>query len=1310
MAERDVLLCDLVAEILGPRNGTREILQVPPHRAGDTASPEDEYLTGVLAPREVLSSAEDSADDLLGEDDESADDSADSGLPAVPAGITPTTDPGRSPSLDPRSRPCSIGLSVLVRGTKPQIEVCATWAWYNQLTSTSWQREPQWSVFTADCTVSQRWEFKGPSDDRKVAIQLRSGRIGEAWRLSLFLINETAATEPGPEHHVFQPQIRLKVCEGTSLTPLDDYVSQQGDLEAATLALLYSERRAFARGHLCGAVWKEVDPERNFGGDRPERPPFAWLDGSLLSPEVRERFSPPDARTDLVPAYQITAPQLSGAWFGTTTLDPEQLSELWDPEEISAALNPLADAYQSWIDQREQEVGRLPEQHRAAAQRHLRDCRESLRRIRAGIELLASDESTRIAFCFANKSIALQARWSRGRVTPWRPFQLAFQLLNLPAIRDASLPERLICDLLWIPTGGGKTEAYLGLAAFTYALNRRLSGNQPRGGAGPAILSRYTLRLLTIQQFRRALSLLTASEYLRVMEMQPGIRGWRPSACPETASHIWGDRRFSIGLWVGGSVTPNGLYDFSFRSTTGRIETVRGALSILAGEPGEGEPAQVLKCPACSSWLAIPPEGLARGRTHQLQLILECSAPNLPVQNLASYSGPPQQPSGEALIQVASIQVTPHTTSNFYTVTISFQSGRDITPQDLDSWCINQVLPAFGNRSRLVSVRASRPGYFVRWTPMRGGRPKDIDFDIFCPNPGCALNSGSSWMEITPAGPLRVNEAFQLTATESSRIPIPAYTVDDQIYHQCPTMVVATVDKFARLSFEPRASSLFGIVDHYCERHGYYRAGCPPNLNLPSRPSPHPTGVTPIAVPPFLAPALVLQDELHLIEGPLGSMVGIYETAIEALSSQVRGGQLIRPKYVASSATVRKAEDQVASLYERRLAQFPPPGLNIDDSFFAVGSESHPRSGTNPGRLYVGICAPGRGAQTPIVRVWARLLQTLEERRLAGVDPPLLDPFWTLVGYFNAIRELAGVVALVRQDIRERIAFLSAMPRLLDEDEPIELSSRADSLKLPGLLERLGERLNTAVPVGTVVATSMFGTGVDVPRLGLMVVHGQPKTSSSYIQATGRVGRESGGLVITIYRAARPRDLSHYEFFLGYHRELYRHVEPITVNPFSPRARDRALGPVTVAILRQATELPLLPAAVPVQSPWRIQQRIDTGWFCRASEMASREASAEVTAIPRALENRAMGQPSDRRPAQGTVAAEAVSEISRWAQLARTAQQALLYQESSLVRSPSSPVVLGDLAHEVLGLPVAFENAPNSLREVEATTTIRGRR
>ena len=206
-------------------------------------------------------------------------------------------------------------------------------------------------------------------------------------------------------------------------------------------------------------------------------------------------------------------------------------------------------------------------------------------------------------------------------------------------------------------------------------------------------------------------------------------------------------------------------------------------------------------------------------------------------------------------------------------------------------------------------------------------------------------------------------------------------------YHRCPTVVVATVDKFARLAFEPQAAGMFGIVDHYCDRHGYYRAGCHPLGNCHQTRLITPPGVTPIPVPRFPPPDLVLQDELHLIEGPLGSMVGIYETAVETLATTSVNGHVRRPKYVASSATVRRAGDQVQSLYDRHLVQFPPPGIDIDDNFFAVGRETHPLESDPPGRLYMGICAPGRGAQTPIVRIWSRLLQQMESRRQAGVLP-----------------------------------------------------------------------------------------------------------------------------------------------------------------------------------------------------------------------------------------------------------------------------------------------------------------------------------
>ncbi len=1317
MAERDQLVAALVAEVLGPRGGVRERLEAPTHRAGEFVTPLEEYITGVLAPREAPAVPEiDAADDLLGESDEAADDQADTGAAAVLPGAAPTTGPGRSPSLDPRLRPCSIGLSILIEGDQPTIDICATWAWYEQSGRSAWQRVPRYKLWQGvECTRSRATETATePDGAREVALDVRCRRVGSAWRVSIFLINTTRTGRPGAEHHVYQPQIRVLLCEGTRLRPIDDDPPQD-DSEAASLALLYAKRRALARGHLCGAVWREVDPETQFNSAAPENPPFVWLDGSLLNPGDALGFSPADARTELVPCYSIPAPRLDASdRHGATFFDPERLSELSSPEACQAAFTPIIEAYERWIESQQREADTLSQSHQTAARSHLVQCRDVLRRMREGLDLLCTDADARLAFCFANKAIAVQSGWTRGRVDSWRPFQLVFQLINLPALRRPDSPDRLNCDLLWIPTGGGKTEAYLGLAAFTFALRRLDAHREGETGAGVAVLSRYTLRLLTIQQFRRALALVTACEVLRV-EFSNGARGWRPLKCDNQRDFVWGRSRFSIGLWVGGNVTPNGLFTFSFPGPTGAIQTVWGALSILRGDDngeGEGEPAQVVKCPCCRSVLAVPPGGFPAGEEATLHFVVQSS-------NLAgapqpeSLSGPLQPQSGgrppEPLFLVSTTRLTAHARPDYYTVSVAFAPLRDVSPVDVDMWARTNVVAALGRRTRLVCARGSRPGYFFRTAPFRGGRENDVDFDIFCPNPDCALNTDLSWSEDTPDGPARFPEAFELRAGESNRVPVPAFTVDDQIYHRCPTIIVSTVDKFARLAFEPRAASMFGTVDHYCDRHGYYRAGCPPTRTLPQTPSDHPSGVTPIPVLPFRRPDLVLQDELHLIEGPLGSMVGMYETAIEALATTSTIHEIRRPKYIASSATVRRAGDQVQSLYDRRLAQFPPPGIDINDNFFSAGDEAHPLDGSSPGRLYLGISAPGRGAQTPIVRIWSRLLQQLEIRRLAGISAAELDPFWTLVGYFNAIRELAGAVALARQDIPERVAFIAANPRPLPEAEPMELSSRAGSLDLPGMLERLGDGLAGGNAVNSVVSTSMFGTGVDVSRLGLMVVHGQPKTSSSYIQATGRVGRQTGGLVVTFYRASRPRDLSHYEFFIGYHRELYRHVEPVTVNPFSPRARDRALGPVSVAMLRQAADLPSAGGPIPLQGAWRIQQSFAGGIRCRAGDMAAAQGTAEVAALPVLFEARAAMQPQGRRPEPAVVAAESATEITRWAQLAGLAGQSLLYHESSMVKRPTNMVVLGDLAHEALGLPVAFENAPNSLREVESATTFRGR-
>ena len=1301
--ERDILVNALIAEVLGPRRGAWE------HLAEDE-DPLDEYISGVLAPRDAggVTMEVDAEDEPVAADDPAADDQADPGVPSANLGLT-------VPALDPRLRPASLGLSFSVASDgSPRIDICCTWGRYEQ-EADGWSRSPriaQWDG--VECLSGN--QVLEPASDSGVDVVVRTRRRSDGWRVSVFLVDKTPCTEdehPRAPKHVFQPQIRVNCAEGTRIIPTDDLPSAE-DWEDVTLAFLYRQHRSFARGHLCSAVWREIDPERAAGGGPDaEGSPFRWIDGqALLDATELARFSPADVRTEYVPMVAVPAPLRDWQAEGQAPeLHPDRLSELWDGAELHRALRPLIDGYDSWINRRLTEAQRLADGDRAVAHEQIAGARDALRRMGEGLDLLRDNDDARLAFCFANRAIALQSRWTRGTAIAWYPFQLAFQLLNLRAVADSASNDRGICDLLWFPTGGGKTEAYLGLAAFALA-HRRLTGtpaDTPVRGAGTAVLSRYTLRLLTIQQFRRALTLVTAAELLRVTG-PAGQRGWRPEGCGRDSDNLWGDARFSIGLWVGGGVTPNGLQDIDYIDRNRRPQRIPGAISLLEGRStGDTEPAQVLSCPACSTVLALPRTSPA-GEPVTLRLLFG--------DVTVSRAPSPTALSTDAFaVQSATLLAGP--APGFGTISIEFTPTNEVAPANVDVWIRDHVRPLLGASAWLLAARGSRPGYVIREAPWGQRAPlrnRAIDFEIYCPNPECELNAAVMWWENTPTGAWPIPEPFQTPSGGSRRCPIPAYTVDEQIYQRCPSMVIATVDKFARLAFEERASSIFGNVEWYNQHLGYYRAWCPsmgPSSGLPQRPAQDPPVGGSVPVPRFSGPDLILQDELHLIEGPLGSMVGLYETAIEALSIRAAGGAAgRRPKYVASTATVRRAGDQVQSLFLRELRVFPPPGLSADDSFFARLTPAHPAEASLPGRLHIGICAPGRGAQTPIVRIWSRLLQHAQERLTAGAPAIEIDRFWTLVGYFNAIRELASAVALFRQDIVQRMSSISAAPRALEETEPLELSSRADSLSLPGMLDQLAASLGgTRQPINAVAATSMFGTGVDVDRLGLMVVQGQPKTTSSYIQATGRVGRSGGGLVVTFHRASRPRDLNHYEFFSAYHAAQYRHVEPVTVNPFSPRARDRALGPVAVALLRQAHQI-VMPGTppVPVHAAWRMQQRLRGAgaWASRADRMATARNDADVNSLPRLFEMRAQAQPGLRRPAPSDVDNHAGSELDRWQQLALRVRARLLYHESTLVNPASRPVVLGDLAHTVAGTGQAYEDAPNSLREVEATTTFQG--
>ncbi|MCP4396740.1 MAG: helicase [bacterium] len=1371
MAERDHILIALVKEVLGPRNGSNEVLP-------EEQNPRDEFITGVLAPAKAprdLENLEGDVDDF-GVDVETVSDEEDQGTQgyvAIPGVF--------SPALNPKELPRSIGLSFTLEASNgnPQIEICATWARY-QMTEQGWQRRP--AVFcTGPVSIEQNIPWSANSG---VSLQLRVRKWqAGAYRVSIYLVNVTEILEGSKADtpdFLFQPQIRVYCCPETTIVPVQAVSSGQtdaaapGSMEAEddSLNLLYHNRTAYARGHLCGVTWKEIDPERPHPSlSSPSSAPFAWTDAFLLSSAEQQKFSPADVRTELIPVYPIETPEMEWVddYGPSPTLDPEILAETWQPYEIHNKLQPLVGGYQVWLNGQQGFISELPSKQQPVAQQHLQQCEKMVNRIQQSIDVLMHNEDARLAFCFANKAMALQSRWARGNSLHWRPFQLAFILLNIPALVDPSHPDRHTCDLLWFPTGGGKTEAYLGLSAFNLAFRRRCGfhrSHQQKGhntGGGVGVISRYTLRLLTIQQFRRALGVITACEVLRVYNPNTSetLNGWRPTKCEHKEKFIWGGQRFSAGLWVGGNVTTNNLLGFTPRLPDGKMSWIVGAVEILQGVnkngydgPNQvllyrskqtnsreinGEPAQVLNCPCCQSILAIPDEGLGAGQ-HTLHFVIQGGRPTTPLLNAlhtARFS-----------VTVDDASYFSHAESDYKTLSLTFTipPNNTFTARQIDEWWYQTVVTTLGKNVQLLSARPARPGYFILNYDTNQRTTVDNDFDIYCPNPDCELNK-YAWAESTPVSRdntgvspkssnqmslgfaasdkttklptgsgmewQRVFPAFKTTgnAPTSARIPIPACTVDDQIYHRCPSLVIATVDKFARLAFEPKAASLFGNVDHYHSRWGYYREGVPPlSGSLPAHFKPHPPGRARgkdlhVPVQPFAPPDLILQDELHLIEGPLGSMVGLYETTIDLLCQHTQDDQIIVPKYVASTATVRQAESQVQSLFDRKLAQFPPSAVSSDDRFFARDHEVHPLDCQRPGRLYVAVCAPGKGAQTPIVRIWSALLQSVYD---CWQKHPTneLDRFWTLVGYFNAIRELAGALSLYRQDIPERMRFRAGNnARQIPEDRRIELSSRRSSLELPGLLKRLGE---IVIPdaLDAVLATSMFGTGVDVDRLGMMVVHGQPKTTASYIQATGRVGRQGGGLIVSFFRASRPRDLDHYEFFTGYHRALYRHVEPITVAPFSPRARERGLGPLAVILLRHAQKI----MGNPVAPEWRVQQRLSGAYFSHAGRMGTHRFDAEVEIIPELMENRAKHQPPERTPAGGATATESGAELDRWYSLARQHPRpdSFVYYEPTVFKAPERHVVLGDAQHRFQGFDEAYENAPQSLREVEETTGFKG--
>ena len=435
---------------------------------------------------------------------------------------------------------------------------------------------------------------------------------------------------------------------------------------------------------------------------------------------------------------------------------------------------------------------------------------------------------------------------------------------------------------------------------------------------------------------------------------------------------------------------------------------------------------------------------------------------------------------------------------------------------------------------------------------------------------------------------------------------LPIIAVDEPIYRRLPAFLIATVDKFASLPWEARTGVLLGGADRY-DAGGFHGAAEPRAGRRLER--------------PLLPPDLVIQDELHLISGPLGTMVGLYESVIDALCARAASDRAARPKIVASTATVRQAGDQIQALFARSVTHvFPPPGPNRRDSFFAR---------TVPvdrvaGRRYLGIASPGRNPKVLMRRVWLALMGAAERAyRDAGGhanrDNPA-DPYMTVLGYFNSLRELGGARRILEEEVRNTLRQYGQRRRIGEPhglfqnrrtfSDVVELTSRVSTDRVADARRRLERGFHEKDRVDCAIATNMISVGLDIPRLGLMVVLSQPKTHAEYIQATSRVGRDDPrpGLVVTLLNVHKPRDRSHYERFRHYHETFYRSVEVSSVTPFSARALDRGLAGALVGLARHA-EAKLTPP-VGVERLPEVRTELEAGLLESFSERVERQPFA----------------------------------------------------------------------------------------------------
>jgi hypothetical protein len=951
---RDEFIAELKARLIGPVE-SEEVLQEKPHKR---------YLTGMIFPQGATASRS-IADEQQDGDDPSMDEDEDEDAPESPTDMLF------------QKLPASVGMTFALAANEERLTVRVRGAAYTKGVavvmgvSTDRKRRRGPAVWKRaglpQDPMNETVVVDLPQDSARVCepIKVLDGMAelrvyvrasGNARIATVALVNRNHTPEDKPvdtEHILFQVEMSCAPSLGVPAYPDPPRISP--DLEAEELALQYRDTPAFAVGHGCGVYWPQ-----------PEAGMVSCVAVDFL-PSVE--VPPVTTKIDSLPvnvAEALSLKRLQDVSFDLVTPFRDLVREYanWRDviagQDLDARFGPARDRIIERIDaiiERMTDGVDLLEQKPAA----LKVFRLANRAMLISLARAGRNQDRKRTGPFADVNLALLS----DDAVEWRPFQIAFFLISLRGLWEPDHASRKIVDLIWFPTGGGKTEAYLGVAAFEM-IRRRMT--DPKYGGGTAVIKRYTLRLLTIQQFERAGGLICALESMR---RNGDIETTHP---------------FSLGLWVGQDSAPNtgeqAQKDLKkIFSTVGRVDGVKVPLK---------------QCPVCSK--PVVPERKIEG------------------------------------------------------------------------------------------------------TADVGLREKGSSVELFCSDPACPFHDG-----------------------------LPISFVDENLYASPPTLLLGTVDKFAMLAWRHEARAFFGTDSG------------------------------------MAAPSLIIQDELHLISGPLGTLAGIYEAAIDRIISELG----TPAKYICATATIRRSDDQILKLYGRVGALFPPAGISAGDSFFSRTSTDRKERG----RLYVGAMGQGHTPTFSNVIASSALLSAGGVIRAQAGD--LVDTWWTVVAYHNSKRELGKTLSLARDDIPGRLAALGEQ-RKVTASRVSELSANLKDSEIPEALHRLSVELPDPHALDYVACTNMLSVGVDVSRLGLMLVNGQPKTVSEYIQASSRVGRSRSrppGIVFTLFSPTKPRDRSHYEFFRHFHKGFYRYVEPTSVTPFAVPAQQRGLHGAFLALVRMVSEI-----------------------------------------------------------------------------------------------------------------------------------------